>query len=179
MGTPPPKTPTTPTVGDGKEVARSAKLDGLKVDTTDDKTRNKCIELIYDSLCVGSTARACSVAFSCLFSTANSVTQQPTTRILRKAQAIEQQVLADFGHNTGKEYKDKMRSLFLNLKDKSNPSLREGVVDGDIPVAKLCKMSPQVRSVIVCCRSTTSHSLGNGLGRAKGCEWSDPSAEFA
>jgi len=123
VGTPPPKTPTTPTVGDGKEVARSAKLDGVKVDTTDDKTRNKCIELIYDSLCVGSTA--------------------PNDQILRKAQAIEQQVLADFGHNTGKEYKDKMRSLFLNLKDKSNPSLREGVVDGDIPVAKLCKMSPQ------------------------------------
>ncbi len=67
VGTPPPKTPTTPTVGDGKEVARSAKLDGLKVDTTDDKTRNKCIELIYDSLCVGSTARACSVAFPACF----------------------------------------------------------------------------------------------------------------
>lgn len=66
-------------------------------------------------------------------------------QILRKAQAIEQQVLTDFDHNMGKEYKDKMRSLFLNLKDKGNPGLREGVVDGDILVPKLCKMSPQVR----------------------------------
>jgi len=125
VGTPPPKTPTTPTVGslDGKEVPRSAKLDGVKVTATGDKTRDKCIELIYDSLSIGSSA--------------------PNDQILKKAQAIEQQVHTDFGNTLGKEYKDKMRSLFLNLKDKSNPTLRESVVDGDIPVPHLCKMSPQ------------------------------------
>ncbi|KLO08154.1 transcription elongation factor [Schizopora paradoxa] len=122
IGTPPPKTPTTPTLG-SQDVARSAKLDGVKVNATGDKTRDKCIELIYDSLSIGSTA--------------------PNDQILRKAQAIEQQVITDFDNVMGKEYKDKMRSLFLNLKDKGNPGLRQGVVDGDIPVPKLCKMSPQ------------------------------------
>lgn len=59
VGTPPPKTPTTPTVG-SQDVARSAKLDGVKVNATGDKTRDKCIELIYDALSIGSTARTCT-----------------------------------------------------------------------------------------------------------------------
>lgn len=42
-------------------------------------------------------------------------------------------------------YRNKMRRLFLNLKDKSNKRLRESVVDGDLPVARFCTMTPQVR----------------------------------
>lgn len=37
-----------------------------------------------------------------------------------------------------------MRSLFLNLKAQNNPSLREGVVSGDITVARLYTMTPAV-----------------------------------
>ena len=46
--------PTTPT-----QVApvRSVKADGVNVNMTRDKTRDKCIELIYDSLVVGSASR--------------------------------------------------------------------------------------------------------------------------
>ena len=43
-------------------------------------------------------------------------------------------------------YKSKIRTLFVNLKDKNNPGLRESVVSGDIPVARLCKMTSSVRS---------------------------------
>lgn len=34
-----------------------------------------------------------------------------------------------------------MRSLYLNLKGKENPSLREGVVSGDIPAKQLAVMT--------------------------------------
>jgi transcription elongation factor S-II len=36
-----------------------------------------------------------------------------------------------------------MRSLYLNLKDKGNPSLRESVVSGDLPATRFCQMSSQ------------------------------------
>ena len=41
-------------------------------------------------------------------------------------------------------YRVKIRSLFQNLKDKSNPSLRENVVSGEISATKLCTMTPAV-----------------------------------
>lgn len=47
--TAPPSTPTG--------TVRSSKTDGITINVTRDKTRDKCIELIYDSLCTDSTAR--------------------------------------------------------------------------------------------------------------------------
>jgi transcription elongation factor S-II len=35
-----------------------------------------------------------------------------------------------------------MRSLMQNLKDKNNPSLRESVASGSLPVERLCVMTP-------------------------------------
>ncbi|EEB92868.1 hypothetical protein MPER_08559, partial [Moniliophthora perniciosa FA553] len=39
------------------------------------------------------------------------------------------------------EYRARIRSLFVNLKDKNNPGLRESVVSGLIAADKLAKMS--------------------------------------
>lgn len=39
---------------------RSAKSDGMKIDYTGDKTRDKCAELIYDALVFDSGARTSS-----------------------------------------------------------------------------------------------------------------------
>lgn len=39
------------------------------------------------------------------------------------------------------KYKGKVRVLANNLKNKSNPGLREGVVSGELSAEKLCKMS--------------------------------------
>ena len=36
--------------------------------------------------------------------------------------------------------------MYVNLKDKNNPTLRESVVSGDLPVARFCKMTSQVWS---------------------------------
>ncbi|KAL5490615.1 TFS1 [Sanghuangporus weigelae] len=112
--------PTTPT---GSSFSRSAKTDGLVINATKDKTRDKCIELIYDALVLDSAA--------------------PTEVILKRATAIEAVVLTDHNNDMGKDYKGKIRSLYLNLKDKTNPGLRQNIVSGDLAVMKFCRMTSQ------------------------------------
>lgn len=48
-----------------------------------------------------------------------------------------------FAGEAGKDYKMKYRSLLFNLKDASNPELRARVLMGDIPPAKLVRMSSE------------------------------------
>ncbi|KAI0942698.1 hypothetical protein AcW1_003259 [Taiwanofungus camphoratus] len=121
-----PSTPQTPTIsssGSGsKSDMRTAKSDGVKIEVIGDKTRDKCLELVYDALAFDSGA--------------------PSEQILSRAKGIESTVLSDQGGTTP-GYKSKIRSLYVNLKDKNNPGLRESVVAGDLPVSKFCKMTSQ------------------------------------
>ena len=66
--------------------------------------------------------------------------------ILSRAKAIEAIVFNDF--DLDNRYRDKMRSLYLNIKDKNNPGLRESIVSGELSPAKLTKMTSQVRSFL-------------------------------
>jgi transcription elongation factor S-II len=66
-----------------------------------------------------------------------------TEQILKRANAIEYSVFTEFD-GVSKEYNQKMRRLYLNLKDKKNPGLRAGVVSGEIAVERFCKMSAEV-----------------------------------
>ncbi|KAJ7641583.1 transcription factor S-II, central domain-containing protein [Roridomyces roridus] len=111
-----PKTPTAPSAN-----MRTMKGDGVN-GGTGDKTRDRCIELVYDALATDSGA--------------------PVDLLLQKSKAIEAAVYADIG-GTSQPYPTKMRSLFVNLKDKNNPSLREAVASGDIPVDKFVLMTSQ------------------------------------
>ncbi|KAL4254159.1 Transcription elongation factor [Abortiporus biennis] len=117
-------TPATPTMSasSSKGDVRTAKSDGVKINFTGDNTRDKCAELIYDALASDSGA--------------------PSDLIITRAKAIESAVLSDNGGTTA-AYKSRIRSLFVNLKDKNNPGLRESVVSGDLPVAKFAKMTSQ------------------------------------
>jgi transcription elongation factor S-II len=63
--------------------------------------------------------------------------------IAQRAVAVEKAVAEELGINSG-GYKAKIRSLFVNLKDKNNPSLRESVVSGDIPATKFANMTSEV-----------------------------------
>ena len=67
---------------------------------------------------------------------------------MSRAKEIEKTVLSDNGGTTA-AYKAKIRSLFVNLKDKNNPSLRASVVSGELLVSKFCRMSSQVSHVII------------------------------
>jgi len=109
--------PATP-----KIETRTAKGDGVSANWTGDKTRDRCIELLYDALALESGA--------------------PNDLIAQRAVAIEKAVADELGVNSG-GYKAKIRSLFVNLKDKNNPSLRESVVSGDISPTKFANMTSE------------------------------------
>ncbi|SCZ91453.1 BZ3500_MvSof-1268-A1-R1_Chr1-2g01419 [Microbotryum saponariae] len=95
-----------------------------------DKTRDKCVEMIYDAMSFDSDA--------------------PTDLICKRAQALEQHVHIN---EPSAGYRAKIRSLYLNLKAANNPSLREDVVSGEISVTRLYGMSPAV-SIEVGAQST-------------------------
>ncbi|XP_030534107.1 uncharacterized protein LOC115743459 [Rhodamnia argentea] len=58
------------------------------------------------------------------------------------ASSIEAELFKLFG-GVNKKYKEKGRSLLFNLKDRSNPELRERVVSGEIPPERLCSMTAE------------------------------------
>ncbi|KAL9540200.1 hypothetical protein MBANPS3_009817 [Mucor bainieri] len=109
-----PKTPST------EGPPRTVKTDEVSFKSTGNVPRNKTIELMYASIGFGSGA--------------------DSDLLLKRAMAIEKTIYLEFG-DINQEYKNKVRSLALNLKNKSNPGLRESVVSGELAVEKLCKMS--------------------------------------
>ena len=66
--------------------------------------------------------------------------------ILKRAIAVEKAVHDNHGQNIGTAYRGKIRSLYVNLKDKNNPGLRENIVAGEISAEKFSTMSSEVRS---------------------------------
>ena len=87
-----------------------------------------------------------SYTLSCQPDTRDTASEQ----ILTRATNIEKTVFnAEGGMSTG-PYRAKMRSLYLNLKDKGNPALRASVVSGDLAVSRLCTMSTAVRGLDRC-----------------------------
>jgi len=53
---------------------------------------------------------------------------------------VEEIIFKDARNQIAPEYKAKIRSLFLNLKDANNPSLREGVVSGTLSCERIARM---------------------------------------
>ncbi|ANB11786.1 Dst1p [Sugiyamaella lignohabitans] len=103
---------------------RNAKNDGVRTDLYSDKVRNSCIDLCYTALALDSVAAPAD--------------------ILGHAKAIEAVVFENNKGNTAAPaYRNKMRSLYMNLKDKANPMLRKRVVSGEISAQRLATMTPQ------------------------------------
>jgi len=88
--------------------------------------------------------------------------------VLQKAQAVEKAVLRNL-RGVNNEYKAKIRSLFVNLKDKSNPSLRVRIVEGTLSPEKFASMTSQVGSISMeILYLTHSYWTGNGVRGEKG-----------
>ncbi|EPX70579.1 transcription elongation factor TFIIS [Schizosaccharomyces octosporus yFS286] len=100
---------------------RTFKTDKVDVNVTDDKIRNNCVGLIYNALALDTDA--------------------DSSLILKRSIEIDAQVLARASGNTGSEYRNRMRSLYMNLKDKSNPKLRASVLSEDISAQRLSNMN--------------------------------------
>lgn len=61
-------------------------------------------------------------------------------QIISVAKSVEAAAYSNAG-TVNETYKTKMRSLFQNLKNKSNPQLRKRVVSGDIPPKRFVVMT--------------------------------------
>ena len=95
--------------------------DKVDIARTGQSTRDSCIGLLYNGLCFMSTA--------------------PPQDILSKATAIEAAGFAKLGPESNQCYSTKMRSLFMNMKSKTNPELRKKVLEGDIAPERFVTMS--------------------------------------
>lgn len=100
---------------------RTWKADGVDTNQTGNRIRDSCIGLMYDGLCL------------------NSV-EAPRT-VLSKASAVEAAAFSDLGPETKEQYRTKIRSLYQNLKNKSNPTLRVRVLNGDVTPEQFVRMS--------------------------------------
>ena len=100
---------------------RDWKKDKVKIERTNQQKRDACIGLIYNGLCFMSSA--------------------PPEEILQKAMAVEAAGFAKLGPETNPIYSTKMRSLFMNLKSKTNPGLKVKVLEGDITPERFVTMS--------------------------------------
>ncbi|WWD06941.1 transcription elongation factor S-II [Kwoniella europaea PYCC6329] len=116
------------TIDSTRTTPRTAKSDGvdksLRADSSDgaaDPVRDKCVVMIYDALAGDSTAQ-------------NKI-------LTERAVGIEKYAHKALNYSTGNDYRGKIRSLYLNLKDKGNPALRNEIVLGYISTEKVANMS--------------------------------------
>jgi len=63
--------------------------------------------------------------------------------LLSRARGIESTLLQEFG-TVSAAYKSKIRSFYVNLKDKNNPELRENIISGKLEVERFCTMTSEV-----------------------------------
>ncbi|KAL5361229.1 transcription factor S-II, central domain-containing protein [Aspergillus floccosus] len=100
---------------------RTWKADGIDVNQTANRIRDSCIGLMYDGLCLNST--------------------EAPRAVLAKASAVEAAAYTAYGPETKEQYRTKIRSLYQNLKNKSNPNLRVRVLSGEVTPEHFVKMS--------------------------------------
>lgn len=104
-------------------VPSSSNKTTLNFEVLNDRTRDACLKLIFQSLEINSS---------------------DSQLVYERAMAIEASVLKIVGKGqvTG-DYRSKVRSLTLNLKDKKNPALRANVVSGSISSDSLVTMTAE------------------------------------
>ncbi|KAF9580045.1 RNA polymerase II elongation factor [Lunasporangiospora selenospora] len=101
-----PKTPTSAAAKD-----RTVRSDGIRIRSTGNDTRDRCIEMLYQALGTESNA------------------------------AVFKKMAPEGSPN--QNYRHRIRTFFMNLRNKSNPKLREAVVDGEVSVDDFCEYTIQ------------------------------------
>ncbi|KAF4999163.1 hypothetical protein FGRMN_2622 [Fusarium graminum] len=99
---------------------RKYETDNVNIKRTDSSVRNSCIGLIYNGLAYRSTASE--------------------NDVITKAVSVENAAFNKFKGETP-DYKKKIRSLFTNLKNKSNRELGRSVLSGEISPEKFVVMT--------------------------------------
>lgn len=132
MGSPAPATspapkPSTPSSSSkqpfkGDPEKRKFDVDGADINRTGSKTRDGCIGLIYNGLAYRS--------------------KESVVDVLAVSLSVEHAAYKHFGSEND-QYKKKIRSLFLNLKNKTNKALGMRVMSGDIAPQKFVTMTDE------------------------------------
>lgn len=121
---------------------RTSKTDDIDTRVTEDKTRNKCIELVYDSLAMDSGAGK-RLSYTNLVSKDwrdNNLLIEDSKIILERSIEIEAATHRNIKDAAG--YRTKMRTLYLNIKAKDNPELRASIISGEVDGSLMWSMSP-------------------------------------
>ena len=100
---------------------RSWKADGIDVNQTSNRIRDSCIGLMYDGLCLN--------------------TVESPQLVLTVAASVESAAFSVYGPETKEQYRTKIRSLYQNLKNKSNPTLRVRVLNNEVDPQQFVRMS--------------------------------------
>lgn len=77
----------------------------------------------------------------CVFAYPNLLMSAVPEDILAIAREVEAAAFDKFDHDTNDQYKTKLRSLFQNLKNKSNPGLRKRVLSSEVTPKRFVNMS--------------------------------------
>ncbi|KAF2403871.1 transcription elongation factor S-II [Trichodelitschia bisporula] len=100
---------------------RNTKADNVDIKVTGNAIRDSCVKLMYDG-----------IAF---------MSEEAPDEILRVAIQVEGAAFKKYQPETSEPYKTKMRSLYMNLKNKSSNKLRIRVFTGDIPPERFVVMT--------------------------------------
>ncbi|KAF2723292.1 transcription elongation factor [Polychaeton citri CBS 116435] len=118
-------TPAPPASKSGKfkgdPSKRNSAADGVKTEVTGNKVRDACIKMTYDG-----------IAF---------MSEEAPDDVLSVARSVELAAYNKYQPETSAEYKQKLRSLFQNLKMKNNAWLRKAVFEGTIEPTRFVTMS--------------------------------------
>lgn len=117
----PPPTPTNNKPYQGDIEKRHFNADKINMKVTDNAVRNNCIGVMYNGLAY--------------------MSKDSIEVVTAKAVEVEGAAFKHFGGENA-EYRAKIRSLFQNLKVKSNKELRRRVMVGEITAMEFVKMSP-------------------------------------
>ncbi|KAJ2836914.1 transcription elongation factor TFIIS [Coemansia sp. 'formosensis'] len=112
----------TPNEAVTPQAQRTVATDEATIPQTGDTVRDKCAELLYNSLAIDSNA--------------------DSELLAKRASAIER-VEFEKTASTTTAYRARIRSLCLNLRDKKNPALRSNLVEGDLTVERFCSMTSE------------------------------------
>lgn len=119
-GTSSPAPTTTNERFTGDKAKRKWETERVDIRRTGLPTRDACVGLLYNGLAY--------------------MSEQSSTSIILKAMEIEAAAFAEFKGET-KEYKEKLRSLFQNLKNASNRELGPQVLSGEIKPERFVRMT--------------------------------------
>ncbi|KAF9938721.1 RNA polymerase II elongation factor [Modicella reniformis] len=129
---------------------RTVRSDGMRIKSTGNDVRDKCIEMLYQALGTSSYAES--------------------DRLLQKATKLEELVFKKLSPDgsPSKAYRERIRLFFMNLR-KNNPELREAVVSGEVPVDDFCDYTSADMATAESKARDRAIQLDN-MFRAKGAE---------